>query len=265
MDHRPIGIFDSGLGGLTAQRVLAELLPGEDIIYFGDTRRMPYGGRTLREIEHLAKSDADFLGSFGVKAILVACGTISSNAMDYLADNFSIPFFGVVASACSQAVKLSSGRIGVIATEASIRSGSYERTLRSLSPDVEVVSCACPGFVPLVESGRTKVGDSLAEATVARELAGIKAAGVDTLILGCTHFPMLEELISGYLGELNMVSAGAEAAKGLAAYLKEKDMLSEKAEGGARKWYTSGNAETFEAAAARFLGRQIQAEQHIVD
>lgn len=266
MDARPIGIFDSGLGGMTAAKVLEELLPGEDILYFGDSGRMPYGGRTLEELRRFARTDAEFLQSHGVKAVLVACGTISSNAMDYLRENFDLPFFGVVQSACRTAAGCCAGRLGIIATQASIKSGAYEKGVKALNSSLEVISRACPSLVPLVESGHFLSGDPLAEEAVRRELKDIRDADVDTLILGCTHFPLLEELISGFVGRhVRLVSAGAEAARDLAAHLREQGLLSGKSGGGTRRYFTSGDRAFFAASAEYFLGHPVKPETYIAE
>ncbi|MGN1003109.1 MAG: glutamate racemase [Oscillospiraceae bacterium] len=266
MDGRPIGIFDSGLGGMTAAKVLEELLPGEDLIYFGDSGRMPYGGRTLEELRHFARTDAAFLLSHGVKAILVACGTISSNAMGYLRESFDLPFFGVVESACRAAAERSEGRVGIIATQASIKSGAYEKGVKARNGGLEVISRACPSLVPLVESGHFLPGDPLAEEAVRRELRDIRDADVDTLILGCTHFPLLEEIISGFVGSnVRLVSAGAEAAGDLAAHLREQGLLSGKSGGGTRRYFTSGDRAFFAATAAHFLGHPVEPETYIAE
>lgn len=264
MDNRPIGVFDSGLGGMTAAKVLEEMLPGEDMIYFGDSGRMPYGGRTIEELRRFARGDAEFLRSFDVKAVLVACGTISSTAMDHLRENFDLPFFGVVQSACRAAVELSGGRVGVIATQASIRSGAYEKGLKALNSDLQVTARACPSLVPLVESGHFRTGDALAEEAVSRELKDIKDADVDTLILGCTHYPLLEDIISGFVGRhVRLVSSGAEAARELAAHLREKGMLSSKGSGGKCRYFTSGDRAFFALSAEYLLGHEVKPETYI--
>ncbi len=262
MDRRAIGVFDSGLGGLTAARVLERILPYEDIIYFGDTANMPYGPRNRWEIEALAINNARFLASRGVKAILVACGTVSANAMDALRENFDIPFFGVVEAAARAAAEASRvGRVGVIATQASIKSGIYPRRLSELRAGIEIIDRACPSFVPLVESGHFRRGDSMARTAVEMELRDIKRAGVDALLLGCTHFPLLGELIADYMGEgVKLISSGAEAAASLALKLGEQGLLTDSRRPGRRQYFTSGDAETFSRSAEIFLGHRVEAE-----
>ena len=193
MDNRPIGVFDSGLGGLTAVKALRRLLPGEDLIYFGDTARVPYGGRSRETLLKYARQDIAFLRSFDLKAVLIACGTVTSTSLDTLRKDNDLPVLGVVEPSCREALAATNNKkIGMIATLASARSGAYERTLKGLDADVQVVSQPCPLFVPLVENGRFRQGDVVIE-TVAREyLTPLMEAGVDTLILGCTHYPLAE-------------------------------------------------------------------------
>lgn len=194
MDRRPIGVFDSGLGGLTAVRELARLMPEEDLIYFGDTGRVPYGGRSQDTITTYARQDVRFLRSFDPKAIVIACGTVSTIALDVLRRENDIPVFGVVGPAVRAAARLAKdGPVGLIGTKATIRSGAYERALARLRSELQVCSEACPLFVPLVETGDSAPA-SVIETVAAEYLAPMKGAGVDTLILGCTHYPCFGRL-----------------------------------------------------------------------
>lgn len=190
MDQRPVGVFDSGVGGLSAVRELRKLLPSENIIYFGDTSRVPYGGRSPEILLKYARQDVHFLRSFDIKAILVACGTVSTICLPVLRGENDLPILGVVEPACRRAVQMTkNGRVGLIATAASVRSGAYEKCIAGIDPAVEVIAKACPLFVPLVENGRYRPGDAVIE-TVAREyLEPLGRTGIDTLILGCTHYP----------------------------------------------------------------------------
>lgn len=190
MDQRPVGVFDSGVGGLSAVRELRKLLPSENIIYFGDTSRVPYGGRSPEILLKYARQDVHFLRSFDIKAILVACGTVSTTCLPILRRENDLPILGVVEPACRRAVQVTkTRRVGLIATAASVRSGAYEKCIGGLDPAVEVIAKACPLFVPLVENGRYRPGDTVIE-TVAREyLEPLRQTGIDTLILGCTHYP----------------------------------------------------------------------------
>lgn len=263
MDNRAIGVFDSGLGGLSSARVLEETLPYENIIYFGDTANMPYGPRSREDIVRLAEQNAEFLLRHEVKAILVACGTVSSNAMDELRQRFDVPFFGVIeAAAVAAAEATESGRVGLIATQASIRSGAYRRELEGLGKGLRIFESACPSFVPLVESGHFSPKDPLVRAAVEQELAGLKKDGVDTLILGCTHFPLLEGAISEFMGgDVHLISSGGEAALELAAHLHKSGQLSSSREKGERRWFTSGDTAAFARSAETFLGHAVEAEK----
>ena len=177
MDTRPIGVFDSGLGGLTAVRELARLMPEEDLIYFGDTGRVPYGGRSRDAIIQYARQDVAFLRSFDPKAIVIACGTVSATALSVLQAENDIPVFGVVEPAVHAAAQCTeNGRVGLIGTRASIRSGAYEALLERLRPGAEVTARACPLFVPLVENGRFDPGDVVAETVAAEYLSPVRAA-----------------------------------------------------------------------------------------
>lgn len=264
MDARPIGIFDSGLGGLTAAKTLEHILPGENLIYFGDSANAPYGTRSLPELTALAQANAEFLLHFKVKAILVACGTVSSNVLGLLEQKYPVPFFGVVEAACRRAAELSkSGRIAVAATEATIASGAYVRRLHELNPQLQVFPKACQSLVATVEQGHFLPGDSVARTAVERELAPIKAENPDTLVLACTHFPLLSEHIAAYLGpEVRLLSVAEETAIALKNYLIRQGLCSQN-KNGQRRWFTSGSIETFANYAEVFLGHKIQPEQHI--
>ena len=184
MDLRPIGVFDSGSGGLTAVREIRSILPSENIIYFGDTSRVPYGSRSAEILLRFAKQDVRFLRTFDIKALVVACGTVSTTALPQLqAENGDLPMLGVVEPSCRRAAASTRNkRVGLIATAASVRSGAYERTIAGLDGDITVISKACPLFVPLVENGRFRPGDTVIE-TVAREyLEPLRDTGIDTLI-----------------------------------------------------------------------------------
>lgn len=263
MDGRAIGVFDSGVGGFSAVKVLEHILPREDIVYFGDSGRMPYGSRTRDEICSMSGEIAQFLSSFGVKAMLIACGTITSNAADYLRDRFETPFFGVVdeaAAACRTATR--SGRVGVIATAATVRSGAYTRAIRALDPAIEVIEQPCPPFARMVEDGHFRPGDAIAEETVRSQLAPLRGTGIDTLLLGCTHYPLLADIISAEMGGVRLISAASEAAYGLRRFLDSHDMLSGSAVEGTRRYYTSGDPALFTHCAELFLGHGIDAEVH---
>ena len=259
MDRRSVGVFDSGLGGLTAVRELRSILPSENIIYFGDTSRVPYGGRSSEILHHYARQDVHFLRSFDIKAILVACGTVSTTALPALQRENDLPILGVVEPACRRAAaKTRNKRVGLIATAASVHSGAYERTLHGIDPEIQVISRACPLFVPLVENGRFRRGDIVIE-TVAREyLEPMKDQGLDTLILGCTHYPLLTEIIADIMGpDVTLINVGQEAAWELKRTLERCGMLSDAASG-ETTLYASDRPDDFALLAGRFLQQELQ-------
>lgn len=261
MDNRPIGIFDSGLGGLNGLRALRRFLPEENIVYFADSGRLPYGAKTRAQLRVMAKQDLRFLSSFGVKAILIACGTLSSNAGDLLSE-WPIPTVGVLSSSADWMRRLEgSGPIAVIATEASIRSGSYQKAFREACPNRRVLAVPCPDFVPLIESGHCSPEDPAVQDAVSRYLSPVRDAGAEALLLGCTHYDIIGEAISRFLGpELTLVSAAESGAAALCSRL-----LKEGSTGGSgeTRFFTSGNPHAFSEAAAIFLGcsaEEIQTE-----
>jgi len=260
MDNRPIGIFDSGAGGLTSVRQLTIEAPGESIVFFGDTIRAPYGDRTAEEIRFLSRRNARFLRAQGVKAIIVSCNTSTANAMAELAaDNADIPIVGTVAPTAAEAVRVSaSGRIGVLATTATIRSGLYEQTIRALRPEARVVSRSCPKLVPLVETGHTAADDPALRAALAEDLAPLKAAEVDTVVLGCTHYPLIAEAILAELGyPAALVDSGAACVSTILAQLRERNELAGPGAVRRERYFCSGRRSDFTAVARGFLGRPI--------
>lgn len=266
MDNRPIGVFDSGLGGLTAVKALRRLLPGEDLIYFGDTARVPYGGRSRETLLKYARQDIAFLRSFDLKAVLIACGTVTSTSLDTLRKENDLPVLGVVEPSCREALAATNNKkIGMIATLASARSGAYERTLKGLDADVQVVSQPCPLFVPLVENGRFRQGDVVIE-TVAREyLTPLMEADVDTLILGCTHYPLLKDIIGEICGPgVTLIDSGAASARALRQQLAAEGQLTDRQQGETR-FYVSDRPEDFEKLAAVFLEEPLSRGAERID
>jgi len=258
-DNRPIGVFDSGLGGLTAMATLQRALPGEDICYLGDTGRVPYGVRSRETIEKYAGEDMAFLESLNIKAAVVACGTVSAVALDHIRASYQMPIYGVLEPAVDAALSATkTGRVGIIGTEATIASGAYERLLCAARPDLKLTSRACPLFVPLVENGRVHPGDVVIETIVSEYLAPLKAAGVDTLILGCTHYPLLEAVIARFMGpEVALISAGAAAARQVASDLAGRGLLSAKRDGGVHRYFVTDSVSGFERLASLFLRQDV--------
>ncbi len=255
MDNRPIGVFDSGLGGLSCVKEIMQIMPNEDIIYFGDTGRVPYGSRSRETLMKYVNQDIRFLKSFDIKLIIIACGTASSVALPWCEDD-GIEILGVVDPAARAAAKATkNGKIGVLGTSATVKYGKYVEKIKELCPKAEVYQKACPMFVPLVENGYM---DSEVTRIIAREyLSDIKSKGVDTLILGCTHYPLLKDIIHEIMGdEVVLINSGAAAADGALELLKERDMMSED-NSGSYKYFVSDTTEDFARLGGLFLERPI--------
>ena len=260
--EKALGVFDSGLGGLTCVSELMKLMPSENIIYFGDTARVPYGTRSRETILEYAVQDINFIKSHDVKMIIAACGTVSSvvgKQKDFAGD---VPFTGVVIPAVQAACAATkNGRIGVIGTAATIRSGAYGKAIRNIRPDASVIGNACTMFVPMVENGITSPDDIVVKTMTERYLKPIKDENVDVLILGCTHYPILYDAIADYMGEgVKLISSGAEAARYTMNMLASKNMLSSRTESGTVSYYTSDSKELFETNAHAFIGSRLNGE-----
>lgn len=261
MKDYAIGVFDSGMGGLTAVQELNRILPNENIIYFGDTARIPYGSRSRETILRYASEDVAFLKQHKIKMIIAACGTVSSVAMDdpIVED---MPFTGVIAPAIEAACAATEKkRIGIIGTPATIRSGSYIRAAAETHPDIMIIPQACPLFVHLVENGYTDFGNPVTRLVAEEYLAPIKKEGVDVLILGCTHYPVISDIIGDIMGDgVKLISAGAEAAKYAKRCLTEHDLLSSRKEKGKNTYYVSDSTEMFEENARFFLHEDVHGD-----
>ena len=255
MDNRPIGVFDSGLGGLTAVQALRELLPDENIIYFGDTARMPYGTKSVKALRQMAQQDMDFLASLDVKAIIAACGTVSSTAADVLS-SFHLPVFNVVDSSVQAMAELEgSAPLGIIATSASIKSRVFRNRISHKCPGRAVIALPCQDFVELIESGHSAPGDPLVRSSVAKNLTPMAENGVCALLLGCTHFGYLSDAIHNYLGkDVKLISASRCAAESMKSYLSARKMTGGS---GITTYYTSGSPVEFAQHASRLLGISI--------
>jgi glutamate racemase len=240
---------------------LTELLPGERIVYLGDTGRAPYGPRSPETIVKYAKQDAAFLAGFGIKAMVIACNTAASTAHHILEREYAVPVYEVIGAPAKVAVGLTrNGRIGVAGTAATVRSGAYESAIKAVSPELQVFSAACPVFVPLVEDGITGEDDPAALSIAGRYLSVLRDAGVDTLILGCTHYPLLRGVISSVMGAgVALVDSGAETARLVADDLRARDMLTRHdGAGGGARFYVTDCADSFTDLASRFLEADVR-------
>jgi len=253
---KPIGVFDSGVGGLTVVRELIRQLPCEDIIYFGDTARVPYGIKSRETVIRFSIENILFLLRYDVKLICVACNTVSSVALAEIKNHFKVPIIGVIAPGVREAVYATRNkRIGVIGTKGTIRSHAYEHQIKQLDPQTKVVAQACPLFVPFVEEGWLS-GNVVLE--VARKyLKPLKDARVDTVILGCTHYPLLKPVIKQVLGNsVTLIDSAKQVAIEVKKILAGEGLLSS-GRRGKHKFYVSDNPEWFSSLAERFLGRPI--------
>jgi glutamate racemase len=254
-DNRPIGVFDSGLGGLTVVRSLLDLLPDEDVIYFGDTGRFPYGPKPADEVLKYSFEIADLLVDRDVKTIVVACNSASAAALDRLRDQLDIPVIGVIEPGLRAARQVTeSGRVGVIGTVGTIASGAYQRAAAALGPELVLTCAACPGFVEFVESG--DVDSDQVHVLAERLLAPMKHAAVDTLVLGCTHYPLLARTIGTVMGpDVVLVSSADETAFEVLAQLRARrdDRTPRRV-----RFITSGPVDVFRALGERFLGPEVE-------
>lgn len=255
-----IGVFDSGLGGLSAVKEFLNVLPNEKIIYFGDTGRVPYGNRSRDTIMKYAFQDTKFLMNNNVKMVVAACGTVSSVAGDRLERSLPVLYTGVInPTAFIADQKTKNGKIGVIGTAATIASHSYKLRLKKLNPDYIVYEQACPLFVPLVESGFISPDDQIVRLVIKRYLSDLKESGIDTLILGCTHYPLLRDAISDYMGDsVTLVDSGYETAVYSAKILKEQNLLNDDKTSKNPEFFVSDTPDGFESVAGLFLGRNME-------
>lgn len=252
----PVGVFDSGIGGLTVLAALHHRLPGEPTVYLGDTARLPYGPKSPGTVRRYAREAAEFLLGKGVKLLVVACNTASARALPALADELPVPVVGVIDPGARAAVSRSrNGRIGVIGTRGTVESGSYQEAIRALRPDAAVVAGPCPLFVALVEEGWTE--GEVARLTARRYLTPLLEEGVDTLLLGCTHYPHLRGLLQEVAGPgVELVEPAEAVADAVAQTLERRGLLS----GGdapSRRYYVTDDAERFRGLATRWMGEEI--------
>ncbi len=257
-DKRAIGVFDSGLGGLTVVKEICRFLPNENIVYLGDTGRVPYGTRSRDTIRKYAVEDENFLLSQDVKLVVAACGTVSSVAAD-TASLLPVPFFEVVSHSAKAAVNATkNGKIGVLGTAATVGSASHEKFIKKLLPSAAVTASSCSMFVSLVEEGWYADDDPVVLETARRYLSPLIEAGVDTVILGCTHFPVLKGAIKSVLGNaVTLIDAGTATAEAISNYLAENSLANEQQELGMCKFYVTDKPNSFKKTASVLLGERI--------
>ena len=259
-DRRPIGVFDSGVGGLTVFRALEDALTDESLVYLGDTARVPYGTKSAETVLRYSREAARFLRSHDVKMIVVACNTASSVAMEAVAAESGVPAIGVIGPGARAAVARSaSKRIGVIGTRATIHSGAYALAIHAIAPDAEVVSRPCPLFVPLAEEGWTD--DDIARRVAERYLDPLRKANIDTLVLGCTHYPLLKSTLQRVAGDgVALVDSAESVAAEVRARLDaDRDRAAPPGTAPLRRFFVTDAPGPFADVAARFLGRAPEA------
>jgi glutamate racemase len=261
-DRDAIGIFDSGVGGLTVMHELIGALPYENFVYLGDTGRYPYGNKSPETVTRYSLENAAFLVDKGIKLLVVACNAASSVALGALQAELPVPVIGVIEPGAKAAVsRTQNGRVGVIGTEVTIASGSYTRTLKQLRKDLEIYTRACPLFVPLAEEGWTD--NEVAKATIALYLRSLQKSGIDTLILGCTHYPLLKAAIGEYLGAgVKLVDSAEETAREVRQVLKDRDSLRRRGQG-ATSFFVTDVPDRFIKVGRRFLGERVESAVRI--
>ena len=267
MDHRAIGVFDSGLGGLTVVKELHKILPNENIVYLGDTGRVPYGSRSRETIIKYAMEDIAFLKSRDVKMIVAACGTVSSTLPREISDHLGVPYADVVRPSAQEACRLTKqGRVGVVGTSASIRSNSYGRTISSLRPEVQVFGNACPLLVHVVENGLVQPDNQIARLSVEMYLKPLIEEKIDTLILGCTHYPILYDIFDDLLNhEVALIDPGKCTARYVKDVLTAQGMVSDRKELGSTDYNVTDQVSGFEQTASLFLGEPVNGSLNRVE
>lgn len=258
MKDQPIGIFDSGVGGLTVVNAMVQAHPAESLIYFGDTGRYPYGVRSKRVIVEFSKQIAHFLESLGCKFLVVACNSASAMALDEVKESANVEVIGVIEPGARAAVRATRNKhVGVIGTEATIGSQSYTRAIHRIDPEIAITALPCPLFVGLAEEGFS--GKEATRMVAEEYLAPVKAAGVDTLVLGCTHYPLLRDDIAQVMGpDVQLIDSATEVARVVGERLKVQNHHSENGEEVRHAFYVSDTPEKFAKVGRRFLGRAVE-------
>lgn len=259
MDNRPIGIFDSGLGGLTVLKEIMKLMPEESMVYFGDSGRTPYGTKSKETVIKYTLQNIRFLMNQDIKMIVIACNTVSAYSLEVVRNNFDIPIIEVIRPGAIAGIKNTKNKkIGVIGTTATINSRAYEKAISSIDNSIKVISKACPLFVPLVEEGPKWWEHDITYRIALEYLSPLKQADIDTLVLGCTHYPLLQKIISRVMGdEVKLVSSALEVAKVTKYIIEENNIARDPNIGSVYRYYTSDSVDKFEPLCSAILNRKI--------
>lgn len=264
-DNRPIGILDSGVGGLTVVKEIIRQLPHEQLIYFGDTARCPYGPRTAEEVKQFTLEIVQYLLEFNVKMVVIACNTATAAALETVKQKINIPVVGVIRPGSIAAIKNSKlGKIGVIGTEGTIQSGAYEKTLKKINPSLSIISQACPTLAPIVEDGNYT--DEMIRNEVNAALKPLLNKNIDSLILGCTHYPIISDFIQDVVGpDVKLLSSADETAREVSTILYYQNIMASNLEVPSHRYLTTGDELHFKEIAEKWLGEKINVEHVKMD
>ncbi len=256
--NKPIGVFDSGIGGLTVLKEILKVLPKESTIYLGDTARVPYGIRSPETVIRYSFENTKFLSSKDIKLLVIACNTASSISLEAIERNIDIPVIGVIKPGAKAAAKATKGRkIGVIGTEATIKSNAYTKAIKALDKKIEVFTRACPLFVPLVEEGWTE--GEITRKVAEKYLKTLQDEKIDTIVLGCTHYPLLKKVIAKVMGKsVRLIDSAVETSREVKTILEELSLLRTRKGTPAREFFVTDSPEKFVAVGERFLGQKIE-------
>ena len=257
MRNQPIGVLDSGLGGLTVVKEIFRQLPNESLVYFGDTARCPYGSRPAEEVKEFTLQIVDFLLEFKVKMVVIACNTATASALETIKEKLNIPVIGVIHPGSLTAIKKTkTGKIGVIGTEGTIKSGAYEKDLKKINPYISITSLACPTLVPLVEDGNQP--EEIVRKVVKEALNPILDKEMDSLILGCTHYPLIHNYIQEVVGEnVTLLSSAEETAREVSSILHYHNLFAKSLTKPKHLFFTTGETEHFREIGEKWLGQKI--------
>ena len=265
MDNRAIGVFDSGLGGLTVFKEIIEQLPNESAIYFGDSGRAPYGTKSRETVIKYTLQDIRFLMNHDIKMMVIACNTMSAHSYEFVKKSLDIPIIEVIgAGAATAVVETKNKKLGIIGTSATINSGAYQKAINRLDHNIEIIQRACPLFVPLVEEGQEWWENDIALRIAQEYLNPLKETGVDTLVLGCTHYPLLQKTISKVMGEnVKLVSSATEVARVVKKTILDNNMQRDTRHKAVYRYYTSDSVEKFEPLCSAILGRNVNSAEKV--